>query len=287
MKDTDYTIKGSDVTKGFNETLLHARGVIFQQLELTLTGLCNRSCGFCPRTDPKIFESKKEYLSLEKISEISQELSLYSYSGRFSLSGFGEPFTHPELDRIVESLRRGCPSAKIDIITNGDFMKTSIGERLLRGSLFDRILISAYDGPDQFDRLSAEFAELVDSGKILIRKRYLTEDNDEFDMFSSRTGLVDYGNSATRNNICYYPYYNILIDSNGDVVACSHDWGKQKIFGNIYTDSVLNIWFSDEMKSFRAQMAETPRISLPCSSCNVIGDLYGSESFASWENEEF
>ena len=26
---------------------------------------------------------------------------------------------------------------------------------------------------------------------------------------------------------CYYPSYNFFIDYNGDVLMCSHDWGKK------------------------------------------------------------
>ena len=124
---------------------------------------------------------------------------------------------------------------------------------------------------------------------MIIRRRYLSDDGDEFDQFSNRSGLVNYGsfNKSSYSNVCFYPFYNILIDSNGDVVACSHDWGKKKIFGNIYEESILDIWFGGKMHEFRKQMSEAPRNSEPCNTCNVHGQRYGEINYEEWKANEF
>ena len=80
-------------------------------------------------------------------------------------------------------------------------------------------------------------------------------------------------------------FYNIFVDSNGDVIACCHDWGKKKIFGNIYKESILDIWFSKEYKIFRKLMFQKPRAIEPCNNCDVDGTLYGAESFSDWKEK--
>lgn len=288
MKDLDYKIKGKHVDYGLQETLRDKRGIIFQQLELTLTGLCNRFCSFCPRNDPKIFNSTKTYLSPEILKNIFEKLANYRYSGRISIAGFGEPFTHPKLDLILKDAKDLLPNSNIDIITNGDFMKTKLMKKVLENDNYDRILISAYDGDDQVENLTNSFLNYVKKGKIVIRKRYLTEDADELLLFSNRTGLVDYGNiNEAKTNICFYPYYNIFIDSNGDVILCSHDWEKNKVFGNIYNQDILDIWFSEEYRNFREKISKNGRKESPCSTCNVDGRLYGKETFLTWKKNKW
>ena len=286
MKDLDYKIKGKDVEVGLEATYKDERGFIFQQLELTMTGLCNRFCSFCPRTDPNIFKSTKTFLDKEKLKEIFMQLGKYNYSGKVSMAGFGEPFTHPKLDLILKDLKKYIPNSKVDIITNGDFMNSKLVKRVISDNFFDRILISAYDGDEQVKSLSKEFKYLIDSGKLIIRKRYLTEDADELLLFSNRTGLVNYGdNTSFRSNICFYPFYNIFIDSNGDVILCSHDWKKEKIFGNIYNQDILDIWFSEGYRKFRKTISDYGRKENPCASCNVDGRLYGKKSYEKWRDK--
>ena len=150
-----------------------------------------------------------------------------------SYSGFGEPFTHPDIAEIIKSCRKILPNAQIDIITNGDLFNLKSAKIVLEEGNFNRILVSVYDGEDQYAALESNYSELISDECLLLRKRYLTSDDDEFDLFSNRTGLVDYSalgkdfKNTNQSRTCYYPYYNILVDSNGDAVACSTDWSKR------------------------------------------------------------
>ena len=37
---------------------------IFSDIEFSLCGLCNRTCVFCPRANPKVYPNKKEKMDL-------------------------------------------------------------------------------------------------------------------------------------------------------------------------------------------------------------------------------
>ena len=41
---------------------------------------------------------------------------------------------------------------------------------------------------------------------------------------------------------CTYPSYMFFVDYNGDVLMCSHDWGKKLILGNLNKNSFSEIW---------------------------------------------
>ena len=52
------------------------------------------------------------------------------------------------------------------------------------------------------------------------------------------------------------PLTSTSILSNGDVVACCMDWKKEEVLGNIYKNSLYEIWHSDRYKAFRAKIYE-------------------------------
>ena len=69
---------------------------------------------------------------------------------------------------------------------------------------------------------------------------------------------------------CYEPYQRLLIRNNGDVVPCCSFFGGEMILGNIYQDSILNIWNSDKAKKNRLLINEN-RNSRP-DACNKCRD---------------
>ena len=47
---------------------------------------------------------------------------------------------------------------------------------------------------------------------------------------------------------CYFPFYKMMIDYNGDVLICSNDWKKEAPVGNISHESILDIWVGKILK---------------------------------------
>ena len=78
---------------------------------------------------------------------------------------------------------------------------------------------------------------------------------------------------------CYYPFYKMFVDWNGDVLFCSNDWGKEIIVGNLVKDTLHNVWFSDKMYEIRKKLSVGNRNHSPCNKCSVNGQLFGKKSF--------
>ncbi len=52
------------------------------------------------------------------------------------------------------------------------------------------------------------------------------------------------------------PLTSTTILSNGDVVACCMDWKKEEVLGNVYKNSLYDIWHLDGYNNFRAKLYE-------------------------------
>ena len=86
------------------------------------------------------------------------------------------------------------------------------------------------------------------------------------------------------NEPCYYPSYNFFIDYNGDVLMCSHDWGKKNILGNLNNESIMSIWLSENAKNSRLNLTNSDRNFSPCNVCDVKGSLIGESHAKAWQN---
>jgi len=121
---------------------------IFSEVEFSITGLCNRTCVFCPRVDPKMFPNVNKHLSLKFYTKILNDLKTINYSGRISFSGFGEPLLHPDLLNLVTKTKEVLPDSWLDIVSNGDRIDVKKMRELYNAGL-STLLISMYDGPEQ------------------------------------------------------------------------------------------------------------------------------------------
>ena len=60
---------------------------------------------------------------------------------------------------------------------------------------------------------------------------------------------------------------------------CSNDWKKEKIYGNILNESLLDIWANEEFKNTRKKLSCNNREFSPCNVCDVDGTMNGNVSF--------
>ena len=68
-------------------------------VELSASGTCNRSCDFCPRSNPS-YPDLKEFIDPSFLDNISKQLNTIGFQGIFLFSGFVEPL----LDKNIFSL---------------------------------------------------------------------------------------------------------------------------------------------------------------------------------------
>ena len=71
-------------------------------VEISDSGTCNRTCSFCPRSDPA-YKDVKEFISDELHNKIFTELSALKYKGMIVYSGFNEPLLNKNAYKNISS----------------------------------------------------------------------------------------------------------------------------------------------------------------------------------------
>ncbi|OPY89035.1 MAG: S-adenosyl-L-methionine-dependent 2-deoxy-scyllo-inosamine dehydrogenase [Smithella sp. PtaU1.Bin162] len=266
---------------------------VFSIVELNITAACTRSCVFCPASDKDFYKKNhiKGKLKPSLYKKLLNDLKSIGYHGRIIFSGFSEPLLHKNLQELVGETKAVLPASSLEIITNGDLLDFPMLDKLFQAGL-KFICVSLYDGEHQFEHFNKmkTKAGLSDS-QMMLRRRYY-QDGDYGLIISNRGGLVDSNQYRDKNEssietlplqrICYYPFYMIKMDLNGDMLICSHDWQKRFVVGNILKESVWDIWKKKNLNSLKLSLAHADRNIVPCNTCDVKGDVMGKDSFIAW-----
>ena len=81
---------------------------------------------------------------------------------------------------------------------------------------------------------------------------------------------------------CFYTHYRLMIDHDGNVLLCSHDWTKKVSLGDLNKKSIYQIWTSKKIKKYRLALGKGNREFKPCNNCNVLGTLQGRKHYQAW-----
>ena len=233
-------------------------------IELNLGPTCNRRCDFCPRAHG--WRDSGEYMSLESIRKLKEELLEIGFRGMICICGFGEPLQHPHVIEVINTLK--CDQWIVELVTNGDFLTREIAETP------DHVAISMYDGEHQIKK----FTELLTGLSFSLRERWQT-----FETLTNRSGSVDYGGEINVTRPCNYPLYYMFVNHNGNVYLCPQDWSKEHVFGNVFSHHLMDVWNSAMFNEYRNVLLNHRDID-PCKNCNTCGLVYGNQYQEVWRN---
>ena len=142
-------------------------------IELSLIDVCNRTCSFCPKSDPKVAPDTYQKMSRLLINRLSSELKKIKYRGSIALCGYGEPLLHKDILYITKKLSE---AASVEIVTNGDVLTSKMLKNLYLAKV-SRVLISMYDGPEQIKKFKKVIKKSkVPSDSIILRDRWYDKD---------------------------------------------------------------------------------------------------------------
>ena len=253
------------------------------EIEISESGTCNRSCSFCPRS-AEDFIDKKEFITNELHEKLCKELQKLNYKGTIRYSGFVEPMLDKNIYNLINMVKNFLPDSNVEMVTNGDPLNLKRLEKLFQSGL-NRILISAYDGKEDADKLEnlCKSAHLS-SEQYIVRHRYYSEEKDFGITLSNRSGLMENAEFKIKSlteplkNPCYIPSYTFFLDYQGDVLMCPHDWGKKVILGNLNKENLIDIWFSKKSMQIRKMLNKANRNFTPCNVCDVEGTFMGEKN---------
>lgn len=257
-------------TEQFLENLIGLHHV-----ELNIVENCTRKCSFCPRYNPSSYPNIKEYMKISTLDIFIERVLESSYTEEIHLTGFGEPLMHPNIIDVIIKLRQQLTNY-ISLTTNGDLFDRYNPSKLYEAGI-SNITVSCYDGPDHYDRILTYFKD-VPSSTFFIRK--LWKDDKEANFLAQNSFTIRHPDLAEiKKSPCYIPFYKLFIDYDGKILLCSNDWyRKHNLNLNINTQSLMEIWFSEEIQNTRKLLLNSERTKPACQTCQIPGTLVGSES---------
>lgn len=88
--------------------------------------------------------------------------------------------------------------------------------------------------------------------------------------------IEDIENSSSSRIACTLPFFTIVVRSNGDVSPCCIDWVGETNIGNVYDESIFEIWNGERLFAFRKMQLENRKFENDsCKNCEFyLNDYY-------------
>lgn len=268
---------------------------LFSFIELNINEICNRTCTFCPRVDPKKYPNQNIHMSVELAKNIADQLASINFTGIINISGTGEPLLTKHVVNIVKQF--GDADIHTEIVTNGDMLVKKGGPELI-AKLYSvglrQFVISMYDGPEQIQSFNTLFASCgIDKSLYSLRDRWYDESEDYGLLYTNRAGNIELEHLSdiakqklitSGRSACFYTHYSMMIDWNGDVLLCCQDMYNRTVrFGNVKNRSLIDIWTDAKLMEFRNKLKNGERSLSPCNNCNANGQIFGSNHVNAWK----
>lgn len=279
-----------------NHVTEHEGIPMFTLIEFNIWGACNRTCAFCPVSIPEIYQNVHEGISVKNYSKVLEDIRNINYRETILFSAFSEPLLHLDLPELVQKTKLLLPKVRLEIVSNGDIIikRPDKLDHLFECGL-DTVNISVYDGDDAFEY----FVNLIQDRhwfpeQVVLRRRYYKDRNYGMTI-SNRAGLINSNEyrSKDENSVnpvtlplqhpCFYPFYQIVVDYDGSVLMCAHDWEKKFVAGNAFQEDIFAIWKSKKLNGARKMLLNYNRNFGPCRKCDVKGDVMGSANFEAFK----
>jgi radical SAM protein with 4Fe4S-binding SPASM domain len=264
-----------------DDVVLYNDKPLFSFIDINPTELCNRTCEFCPRFDPKIYPNQNLHMDIDIANKIREELEKLNWNGSINICGNGEPLLHKDIVGLVSALG---DKIHVEITTNGDFLTVDLIKRLYESNL-NYMVVSMYDGPEQIDYFTKLFdGSEIDKSQYVLRDRWYGEDEEYGLILTNRAGIFGWNKNMGVGKQCFYMHYSLQIDWNGDILFCIQDiYGKTRTFGNVKDRSLLDIWNTKQMDKYRELLGKGDRTKSPCNKCDASGIIHGYNHYLEWD----
>ena len=262
--------------------------------QIEIAERCNFSCDFCQTGQWYKGKSKKDaFVDIELVKLIAERDIAGSYF--IELQHRGEPTLNKQMGEIIDIL---SPHVFLGLSTNGSLIHKRLKE-LLR---LDYITISVDAAEKELYeklRLGGEWETLLSNIDLLVQGRgdsptpaidlQLVELDDTECQEDQLEELVrekgwDVTVRTVRDSfltinhpdqyevktkeLCLNPFLSVSIHANGDVVPCCMTWGTEWVYGNLFDNSLEEIWNDNpKVEEFREMHRTDKNLPSFCANC--------------------
>ena len=233
-----------------NSLLRYGTTDMFTDFDIETITTCNRRCSYCPNS---IFErslpKNERLMDKELFEKIVDELAEMKFSGRIRPYFYGEPLLDKRLPELLTYTRKRLPKARIMIASNGDFLTIELYEKLIAAGVNGfRITQHGQEMSKNMCLLFKYFRKHPSKKVFLAYQSSLLSEP-----LSNRGGIIKL-EKVDYIPRCLSPTNPVVVTYKGDVVLCCNDYHSSVVFGNVQTESLVEIWNSERYKSIRHQL---------------------------------
>jgi len=253
------------------------------------TNHCPYACKMCPR--PTRMERPLGFMDFGLYRRVVDEIASFQGPSRereVELFHFGESLLHPQLPEMVAYGARSGLNLVLSV--NAPSLGPALARQILEAA--PRKLIVSLDGTDaeSYRELRGPRAELAraeenlkalarlreqtaSDARVVVRMIALHRNRGQADAFLRRwegegleaeireffpwgepemAALGDYRRFPTHMP-CPYPWQYVVVQWNGDVVACCRDYNARLVMGNVRETSLVEIWGGEAYRNLREQ----------------------------------
>ena len=245
---------------------------LLRTLIFTVADQCSRKCNYCPYGNGYASPFKDKMMHMHTFEAICNHIPA-TFSGTLSFSGFGEPTLNESLLEILHLASQRFKDAAVRLITNGR-------DLMILNDLSDcQNLVVEVSMHEKLDDNQVSFLQ------ALSMPIFLRDVQHDIKFFNNRAGNVAIAiedcSDFTRR-CCSYPFYQMSVDINGDVLLCQSDWRRECILGNLAKQDMKTIWTSEVYTKIRQQLLKEGRSGLLCQKCSANGLVAGKEAIEMW-----
>jgi radical SAM protein with 4Fe4S-binding SPASM domain len=188
-----------------------------------------------------------------------------SFAGRLSFNFYNEPLLHPQLETYIGRAKEVLPEVKVHLYSNGTLLTKEKFDQLDSAGV-DQYIITRHEMEmDRDFAFETTYAELAPAQK----KRVVYKNYDEIKLFNRGGFLPHLGDKGLALHPCFLPSHMMIVTVDGHVLPCFEDFKEDKVFGNLRTHSIKEIWDQDSYAQFRKDLARGLRhLHGPCRDCN-------------------
>lgn len=256
------------------KTPMKIRPPLFESILFETRTLCNGKCSFCAssiRYRDKPWARKDTLMPETTFKKVLSQLHKINYKGRIALFINNEPLLDKRLIKFIKLARKACPDSYIQIATNGLLLNNRLGKALMESGL-SGLSIDNYSDEFILKDNVKKFLKSVAPKYPKVKIKYFIRR--ETETLTNRAGSNPVGipvNKAMKA-VCYHPFRQFNITTNGDVSLCCWDLFFKEVMGNVNKEKILDIWNGKKFVKIRTELLKGHRkVSSVCKKCDFCG----------------
>jgi radical SAM protein with 4Fe4S-binding SPASM domain len=199
---------------------------------------------------------------------IIDDLKQQGYSGVLGLYSNNEPLLDERLASFAKIAKESLPKAHITLFTNGILLTQELFQGLIPH--IDEMIIDNYsDRLEMIKTVSDVYHNCIKGSehekKVVIHIRKL---NEVLNTHGGSSPNADPKSAIIPKNTCLLPFAQFVIRPDGNVSLCCNDAYGKYTMGNLYSQSIKEIWNGSAYSELRKRLKKGRHTVDICSVCD-------------------